>query len=410
MKRLPDFMAQAGAEEMFIDFFYSLREQGVPVSPTAFLTLNRALAKGLIENLDDFYIAARSILIKSERYFDLYDQIFASQLAGTPLPANKEPILDEIVLLLLQQWLQNPGASALLPDLDAESLQRLSVEELLAYFKARLQEQKGEHHGGSKWIGTGGASPSGHSGYHPTPMRVAGDSSHRSALQVAAQRRYRDYSGRGPLNQARIGEALKRLRKLVPAGAKDRISIADTISRTVKIGGEIEIVFKQSLKDRLKVIIVIDNGGWSMEPHVKVVQTLFDYSRTQFKDLRTYFFHNTIYDNLWQDHARSKKPFLIDRFAGFDPESRLIVVGDASMAPYELSSRDGSIHIRERSDRTSFECLEFLVKTFPHSVWLNPIQEKMWSRSRTITMIQQIFPMFELSLDGLEKAVSHLVE
>ena len=395
---------------MFIDFFYTLREQGVPVSPTAFLTLNRALAKGLIENLDDFYIAARSILIKSERYFDLYDRVFACHFTAASLAVNKEPIFDEISLQLLQQWLQNPEATAKLLDLDAERLQKLSVEELLAYFRERLQEQKAEHHGGSKWIGTGGASPSGHSGHHPTPMRVAGSSSHRSALQVAAQRRYRDYSGQGPLNQARIGEALKRLRKLVPAGAKDRISIAETIRRTVKIGGEIELVFKQSLRDRLKVIIAIDNGGWSMEPHVKVVQTLFDYARAQFKDLKTFFFHNTIYDNLWPDHTRSRKPFLIDRFAGFDPESRFIVVGDASMAPYELSSRDGSIHIRERSHRTSLECLEFLAKTFPHSVWLNPIQENMWSHFRTITMIRQIFPMFELSLDGLEKAVNHLTE
>lgn len=395
---------------MFIDFFYRLREQGVPVSPTAFLTLNRALLKGLIGSVDDFYIAARSILVKSERYFDLYDQVFAYHFEGTSLPSNKALILDEIALQMLRQWTQNPGATARMLGEDEEHLQNLTVEELLAYFMERLQEQKGEHHGGSKWIGTGGTSPVGHSGYHPGGMRIGGESIDKSALKIATERRYRDYSGQGPLNQARIGEALKRLRKLAPAGARDRINIEKTITRTVKIGGEIEIVFEQGLKDRLKVILAIDNGGWSMEPHVKIVQTLFDYARSQFKDMKTYYFHNTIYDTLWKDPTRSQQPYSIDELTRLDPESRFIIMGDASMAPFELATRDGSIHIQERKGRTSLESLKYIAKTFTHTAWLNPIQENMWGYSQTIRMIQQIFPMFELSLDGLEKAVSHLAE
>jgi uncharacterized protein with von Willebrand factor type A (vWA) domain len=395
---------------MFIDFFYRLREQGVPVSPTAFLTLNRALLKGLIGSVDDLYIAARSILVKSERYFDLYDQVFAYHFEGTSLPSNKALILDEIALQMLRQWTQNPGATARMLGEDEEHLQNLTVEELLAYFMERLQEQKGEHHGGSKWIGTGGTSPVGHSGYHPGGMRIGGESIDKSALKIATERRYRDYSGQGPLNQARIGEALKRLRKLAPAGARDRINIEKTITRTVKIGGEIEIVFEQGLKDRLKVILAIDNGGWSMEPHVKIVQTLFDYARSQFKDMKTYYFHNTIYDTLWKDPTRSQKPYSIDELTRLDPESRFIIMGDASMAPFELATRDGSIHIQERKGRTSLESLKYIAKTFTHTAWLNPIQENMWGYSQTIRMIQQIFPMFELSLDGLEKAVSHLAE
>ena len=395
---------------MFIDFFYRLREQGVPVSPTAFLTLNRALFKGLIGNVDDFYIAARSILVKSERYFDQYDQVFAYHFEGTSLPANEALILDEISLQMLLQWTQSPGATARMLGEDEEHLQNLTVEELLAYFLERLQEQKGAHHGGSKWIGTGGTSPVGHSGYHPGGMRIGGESIDKSALKIATERRYRDYSGQGPLNQARIGEALKRLRKLVPAGARDRINIEKTITRTVKIGGEIEIVFEQGLKDRLKVILAIDNGGWSMEPHVKIVQTLFDYARSQFKDLKTYYFHNTIYDTLWKDPARSTKPYSIDELTRIDPETRFIILGDASMAPFELSTRDGSINIQERNGRTSLESLKYIAKTFSHTAWLNPIQENMWGYSQTIAMIQQIFPMFELSLDGLENAVSHLAE
>jgi len=395
---------------MFIDFFYRLREQGVPVSPTAFLTLSRALHSGLIGTIDDFYIAARAILVKSERYFDLYDQVFAYHFEGAPLPPKEGLILDEIARQMLQQWLQNPGATARMFGEDEKHLQKLSADELLAYFMERLQEQKGEHHGGSIWIGTGGTSPVGHSGYHPGGLRIEGESIDKSALKVATERRYRDYSGQGPLTQAMIGEALKRLRKLVPAGARDRINIDKTIARTVKIGGEIEIVFEQRLKDRLKVILAIDNGGWSMEPHVKIVQTLFDYARAQFKDLKTYYFHNTIYDTLWKDPARSKKPYSIDDLMRLDPETRFIFMGDARMAPYELAIRDGSIHIQERNGRTSIEALKFIAKTFSHTAWLNPIQENMWGYSRTIAMIQQIFPMFELSLDGLEKAVSHLAE
>ena len=395
---------------MFIDFFYRLREQGVPVSPTAFLTLNRALHSGLIENIDDFYLAARSILVKSERYFDLYDQVFTCHFEGVPLPPNEGLILDEIARQMLQQWLQNPGATARMLDEDEEYLQKFSAEELLAYFMERLKEQKGEHHGGSKWIGTGGTSPVGHTGYHPGGMRIGGESIGKSALKVATDRRYRDYSGKGPLTQAKIGEALKRLRKLLPAGARDRINIDKTITRTVRIGGEIELVFEQGLKDRLKVILAIDNGGWSMDPHVKIVQTLFDYARAQFKDIKTFYFHNTIYDTLWKDPARSQKPYSVDELTRLDPETRFIILGDASMAPFELSTRDGSIHIQERNGRTSIECLKFITKTFSHTAWLNPIQENMWGYSRTIAMVQQVFPMFELSLDGLEKAVSHLAE
>ncbi len=394
---------------MFIEFFYSLKENGIPVSPTAFLNLNRALAGSLIRDIDDFYVTARTILIKSERYFDLYDQVFAYHFEGVPLPAAEGIIIDQIAWEMLQQWLHNPEATARMFGEDEDSLRRLSTEELLEYFKERLAEQDSEHHGGDTWIGTGGTSAVGHSGFHPTPMRVAGESNRMSALKVAHQRRYRDYSGEGPLTRERMGEALKRLRKLVPTGARDRINIDKTISRTVQLGGEIEIVFERSLKDRLKVVLAIDNGGWSMDPHVKIVQTLFDYARAQFKELKTYFFHNTIYDTLWLDSARSSKPFTIDEFQRFDRETRFIIVGDASMAPYELASRDGSIHILERSDRTSLECLKFLAKTFPHSVWLNPLRENMWDYSRTVSMIKKIFPMFELSLDGLEKGVNYLV-
>ena len=394
---------------MFLAFFYKLKELGIPVSPTAFLTLHRAMKSRLIRTLDEFYTASRSILIKSERYFDLFDQVFAYHFQGAELPEVDGLEIDEIARAMLEEWLKDPKTMANALGINEEELNRMTPEELIEYFKERLKEQEGRHDGGGKWIGTGGTSPVGHSGYHPGGMRVGGVSRNKSAVKVAMERRYKDYSLSGPLTQAMVGEALKRLRNLVPAGPKDQVNVDESIYRTMKNGGEIEIVFDRRLKDRLKVILAIDNGGWSMDPYVSVVQTLFDYARAQFKEVRTFFFHNTIYDTVWEDSARYRKPMRMDELARQDPETRFIVVGDASMAPYELMSRDGSIYVQDRSGKPSIECLRSLVHTFPHSVWLNPVPAPMWGYTRTIIMIQQIFPMFELSIDGLEKAVQHLM-
>lgn len=394
---------------MFVDFFYKLKEVGIPVSPTAFLTLQKALRNGLVDSLDDFYTAARAILVKSERYFDLYDQVFAHHFQGAELPDYEGVELDELARTMLEAWLQNPRELSKLLGMDESALTKLTPEELIEYFKERLKDQTEAHHGGAKWIGTGGYSPVGHSGYHPGGMRVGGVSGNKSAVKVAMDRRYKDYSQRGLLTHAMVGEALKRLRNLIPVGPEDQVNIDDTIYQTMKNAGEIEIVFDRRLKDRLKVILAIDNGGWSMDPYIPVVQTLFDYSRNQFKELKTYFFHNTIYSTLWGDPARYKKPRRLEEFARQDPQTRLIMVGDASMAPYELMASDGSIHLEERSGLPSLECLNFLAQTFPHSVWLNPVPASMWNYTRTISVIREIFPMFELTLDGLEEAVTHLM-
>lgn len=394
---------------MFVSFFYKLKEVGVPVSPTSFLTLQKALSQGLVNSLNDFYTSSRTILIKSERYFDLFDQVFAHQFEGADLPDMDGIELDQIIRALLDEWLQNPKALAEMLDIDESEIGKLTPQELIEYFKERLKEQDERHDGGSKWIGTGGTSPVGHSGYHPGGMRVGGVSQGKSAVKVAMDRRYRDYSQTGPLTQSMIGEALKRLRNLIPVGPKDQVNIDETIYQMMKNGGEIEIVFDRSIKDRLKVILAIDNGGWSMDPYIPVVQTLFDYARDQFKDLKTYFFHNTIYDNIWKDTTRFKKPLKVEEMVRFDPETRIILVGDASMAPYELMAADGSIHIEERTMKSSIDRLKFLADTFPHSVWLNPVPSNMWDYTYTIKVIHEIFPMYELSLDGLEKAVATLL-
>jgi len=395
---------------MFLEFFYTLKEVGIPVSPTSFLILQKALDQGLISSIEDFYVTARALLVKSEKYFDLYDQVFASIFEGAQLPRTGEEEIDAAAMAMLDEWLKNPKQLAQSMGEDEEKLKRLSPEELLEYFKKRLEDQQGRHDGGSKWIGTGGTSPVGHSGYHPGGMRVGGVSGGKTALKVAAERRYKNYSVNAPLTQATMGEALKRLRNLVPRGAKDKIDVEASIYQTMKNGGEIELVFARSIVDRLKVILIIDNGGWSMEPHVDLVQTLFSFTVSQFKDLRTYFFHNTIYDLVWEDPARHRKPVSVDSLVAKDPESRLIIVGDASMAPYELMTADGSIYTFERSGRPSVERLRLLAETFSHSVWLNPVPQRNWDYTHTITVIRSIFPMFELSLEGLERAVSHLMQ
>ncbi|OQY53778.1 MAG: hypothetical protein B6245_22370 [Desulfobacteraceae bacterium 4572_88] len=394
---------------MFIDFFYKLKDLGIPVSPTSFLTLQKALSKGLINSVDEFYTCARAILVKSERYFDLFDQIFVHYFEGADLPDYEDAEFAEIAQALLEEWLRDPKTLAETMGFDESELSKLTPDELIEYFKERLKDQTERHDGGSKWIGTGGTSPVGHSGHHPGGMRVGGVSRNKSAIKVAMERRYKDYSLNGPLTQDMMSEALKRLRNMVPTGPKDQVNIDATIYQTLKNGGEIEIIFDRSLKDRLKIILAIDNGGWSMDPYIPIVQTLFDYTRAQFKEVKTYFFHNTVYDAMWEDPGRYHKPVKVDELVRSDPETRLIMVGDASMAPYELMASDGSIYVKERSGKPSLERLNFLAETFPHCVWLNPVSERMWDYTRTIHLIRQIFTMFELSIDGLEGAVSHLM-
>ncbi len=395
---------------MFVDFFYLLKSSDIPVTPTSFLRLQSALKLGLIETMEDFYIAARTILVKSERYFDLYDRLFAHFFKGAELPDLEGIKLEEAVRDLLNEWLKEPELLAQALGMTQEEMSKYSPEELLQYFLDRLKEQTEEHHGGSKWIGTKGRSPVGHSGTHPGGMRVGGRSMSKSAVKVAMDRRYRDYSLEGPLTMAQIGEALKRLRRMVPEGPRDRLNVEETIRATTRNAGEIEIIFDRALRDRLKVVLMIDNGGWSMDPYVDVVQALFSYARSQFKDVKTFYFHNTIYDFVWIDPSRRLKPQRVTDMLSWDPATRLVIVGDASMAPYELMAQDGSIHIEERSGAPSMDRLHLLADHFKHSVWLNPTPLRIWSMTRTIGVIGSIFNMCELTLDGLDKAVTHLMQ
>lgn len=394
---------------MFAEFFYLLRDRGVPISPSSFLRLQEALHKGCIGSLDDLYSVSRAVLIKSERHFDTYDKVFAHFFQGAELSPEAYAEIDMAIKALLEEWLKDPRVMADFLGIDEETLNRLTPEQLEEYFRQRLAEQTERHDGGNRWIGTGGTSPVGHSGYHPGGMRVGGASRMKSAVKVALERRYKDYTEDIRLGPSQISDAMKRLRHMVPTGPKDHLNIDKTIYETMKNAGEIEIVFDRSLKDKLKIILMIDNGGFSMDPYINVVQVLFNHAKNQFKDLQIYYFHNTVYNRVWKDPQRYDKPVMIEDFARFDPATRLIIVGDASMAPYELFSRNGSIYYNSRSD-PSIKKLEFLAKTFKHSVWLNPKYEYTWSHTQTIEAVQEVFPMFEITLHGLEKAVEHLMK
>jgi len=393
---------------VFVNFFYTLKDRGIPVTPTSFLRLQNAMSKGLVHSLDDFYTVARTILVKSERYFDTYDQIFAHHFRNASLEDPTAVELNEVARAMLEEWLQSPQELADMLGIDKNKLKKMTPDELIQYFLERLKEQTEAHHGGNKWIGTGGTSPTGHSGHHPGGMRVGGASRNHSAVKVALDRRYRDYSQEGPLTQSQIGEALRRLRRLMPTGPRDVVNVDKTIYETMRNAGEIDIIFDRRLTDRLKVMLLIDNGGWSMEPYIEVVQTLFHYASSQFKDLKIFFFHNTIYSRIWADPQRYYKPQDVDELMRWDPETRVIIVGDANMAPYELMHPNGAIYVDAKPSGTSIERLRFIASTFPHSVWLNPMPSDEWYYSTTVKAIRQVFTMYELTLDGLEKAVQFL--
>ncbi|MEQ8151407.1 MAG: hypothetical protein ABRQ30_07390 [Smithellaceae bacterium] len=394
---------------MFVNFFYKLRDKGIPISPKSFLILQKALSMGLIRSVEDFYIGARTVLIKSERYFDIYDTVFAQEFRGVVEVDPTEEEINEVARALLDEWLKDPEEVANALGVPEAALKKMTIEELLDYFRERLREQTEAHHGGSKWIGTKGFSPVGHSGFHPGGMRIGGTSHNKSAVKVALEHRYRDYSQDGPITSSQIGEAMKRLKHLQPSGPLDVVNIDDTIRQTMKNAGEIEIIFDRRLADRLKVKLMIDNGGWSMEPFVELIQVLFYYATAQFKELEIYYFHNTIYNDVWRDPQRRTHPHAVMDFVRSDPETRLIIVGDASMAPSELMNRNGAIYFNQNNEHPSIEYLKLLAKTFRHTVWLNPLTQNTWQYDWTIQNIRTIFPMYELTLDGLEKAVQHLM-
>ena len=386
---------------MFTDFFYILRKRKVPVSITEWMTLMEALAKGCITNLDEFYFLARAILVKSEAYFDHYDVAFQEYFQGIETPAE----ITEQVL----EWLRDPlNRLAFAEEVQAQ-FDRMDFDELLRELEKRLKEQTGQHDGGGYWIGRGGISPFGHSGSHPAGIRIGGESGGRRAIQIAQERRFRNYRSDLTLDVRQIKMALKGLRQLIRVGLEDELDLEETIGATAKNYGEIELVWRRSRKNAVKVLLLMDVGG-SMEPFALLCSQLFSaaHSSAHFKDFKYYYFHNCIYDNLYQDIERQEAMSTTYLLHTLEPDYKLLLVGDARMAPYELIEKYGAIDYYERNETPGMVWLKRIAEHFTHCVWLNPDDSRFWVHP-TVKMVGKTFPMFPLTLDGLGQAVKKLV-
>ena len=397
---------------MFLDLFYGLRDEGLPVSPTNLLVLLRAMDRRLVRDLDDLYVAARATLVKSERDFDAYDRVFLTLFGGERAPIDPEH-LDALRAFLekpLHEWLRDLTATLELSEEERATLEALSLEELMRLFEERLREQQGRHRGGSRFIGTAGRSPFGHSGVHPTGVRVGGESRHQTALKVAGERRYRDYARDKPLGRAELGDVFRMLRDLRREGPKDVLDVEGTIDETMRLGGEIELVWKRAVRDKLAVALLIDNGGFSMDPYTALVARLFQEARRTFRSLDILYFHNTVYDDVFRD-ARRTQPLPLRELLARDPRTRLLFVGDASMGAHELDSAYGNINYWEEQSHSSRQWLEGLRKRFRHAAWLNPKPRASWRHTRgsyTIGEIGRIIPMFDMTLPGITAAIDRL--
>ncbi len=385
---------------MFTGFFYKLREKGVPVTIKEWLSFVEALHLGLFKSsLNHLYYIGRALLVKNEAFYDMFDLAFQEYFGGI----QTEDIEIEKVL----KWLENPknGLPPLTPE-EMEELkrQKVNIEEMLREFQKRLKEQKERHDGGNKWIGTGGRSPFGAYGYQPGGIRVGGESYMQSAIKVAYERRYKNYRNDLILDVRQIKMALKRLRELKREG-EEELDLEGTIEKTAKEGGELELVFRRSRENSVRLILLMDTGG-SMLPYTNLCERLFSAASQMehFKEFRYYYFHNCIYQDVFEDIANYKRVPTEKLFVNFHSGYKVIIVGDARMAYSELFDVNGCIDYFYTNDRPGIEWLKRLREHFPYSVWLNPTPKALWNHP-TVNAIRKIFPMFELTLDGLKEAV-----
>jgi hypothetical protein len=387
---------------VFLDLFYTLRSLKVPVSVTEWMTLTEALSKGLANSsLTSFYFLARSLLIKSEAYYDQYDQAFAHVFKDAEMPADiREEILD---------WLADPINRLVLPDEELEKLKKWDLEKLREELEKRLAEQTERHDGGGKWIGTGGTSPFGHSGAHPAGVRIGGPGGAGRAIQIAAARKFRNYRTDVTLDVRQMKVALKRLRQFVKDGPEDELDIEATIDKTCREGGEIEFVFTRERKNNVKVLLLMDSGG-SMNPYAHLANRLFSaaHQSAHFKDLKAYYFHNCIYQDLYTDMYTSEAVSTVSVLNNLGSEYKVILVGDAHMAPSELLHPGGAIDYFYYNEQPGIDWLKRIVDHFHYSVWLNPLPDRAWI-SPSIQIVRRLFPMFALTVDGLEDAVQRLM-
>lgn len=370
----------------------------VPVGTQEWLHLMQAMTLDLHESsLDKFYILARSILIKTESLYDAFDQAFLICFKDATESLDlKEELLD---------WLNKmvEGERPPMPQIDP-----LTLEELRKKFLERLKEQMEEHHGGSHWIGTGGTSPFGHSGTHPSGIRIGGPGGGRMAMQVAEERRFANYRHDRTLDTRQFKVALKRLRKLDRFGAVEELSLDKTIDATCKNAGDIELIFEAEKKNQVELLLLMDVGG-SMDPYVELIENLFSaaHASNHFKAFHHYYFHNCIYSKVFKDMDRSEAIPTADLFKKFRRTFRVIFLGDACMNPYELFYPGGAIDYWEQNKTSGIEWLKNIREHFPHCVWLNPEPETYWDHV-TIRSVKSLFRMYPLSVEGLTTAIDDL--
>ena len=395
---------------MFLEFFYLLRARGLDVSINEWMTLVEALDKGLAKaSLTGFYHLCRSILIKTESDYDKFDQVFAEYFKGVETP---EDLPEEF-----WKWLEEGDIERALDDLGDKELFAEELDELLRMFEERIKEQKERHDGGNYWIGTGGTSTMGRGGYNPAGIRVGGRSRHKTALQVAGERNFKDFREDTILDIRSFQMAFRKLRQYSSRvdGQERVLDVDKTVDETCDNGGLLSLAYEKPRKNTVKVLLLIDSEG-SMLPYSRLCNRLFQaVSRSNhFKDLKIYYFHNAIYDQLYTTpHCKLRDSVETTWvFNRLDSDYKVIFVGDAAMAPSELYRPGGNAIIGLFNRETGMEWFQKFKKRFKKQIWLNPIEKSSWEYtygSRTIHDIGEVFPMFELTLDGLEKGIKKLL-
>lgn len=394
--------------QVLVPFLYELRRRKLKVGTQEIVQLARAMGMGLHEStLDGFYYLARSIMVHHESDLDRFDEAFLSHFKGIDIQARD--LVSE-----LEEWLKNPKVLEELTEEQRAALQKLSPEELRRLFEQRLEEQKKRHEGGNRWIGTGGTSPFGTGGYHPSGMSVrsgAKGSKGSSALGMADARKYRPYRSDLVLDIRQIEVALRKLRAFTREGFDEELDVDATVDATAKNFGELEIVMRPPKKSNVRVLLLMDVGG-SMDPFAQTCSQLFSAAKraSNFRELRTYYFHNTVYGRVFSSDKLMEPIEVGDLVETLNARWKLILVGDAAMAPGELLSSGPWGSPARRADGrplTGLDWLTVLADRFDRSVWLNPDPPQYWAGG-TCEVIRQVFPMYHLTIEGLGEAINHL--
>lgn len=392
---------------MLINFFMTLKKERLPVSFTELFSLLECLKQNIIfANVEDFYYLSRMCFVKDEKNFDKFDIAFGKYFE------NIDAINDLAMYQIPDDWLRKQMES-MLSDEEKAKIEALGgLDKLMEEFRKRIEEQQKRHEGGNKWIGTGGTSPFGAYGYNPEGIRVGQQEGRNgSAVKVWDKRNYRDLDDSVEIGTRNIKMALMRLRKFARTGAAEELDINDTISSTAKNAGLLDIKMVPERHNSVKVLLFFDVGG-SMDPHVKLCEELFSAARTEFKHLKYYYFHNFIYESVWtkshRRHAETTSTFeIINKYS---KDYKIIFVGDATMAPYEVTHVGGSIeHYNEEAGAV---WIKRLTEVFDHLVWINPTPKTYWEHSYSIEIVKELLEdrMFPLSVKGLEEAMALLTK